>query len=765
MIKKLGLLGVLSFATLGAFMLFSPGKASASVVDCGTSNWGITTGNTSSDAGLIIHAQLSNGTEVNVSYRLVDVSSPNNYSIWRATNGTNSTNYSSLTRSTGSDFYTSSSGSTAHCDGYDVYGYGTSGSNGNRYALDCHQVTSGGSYTTATAYFQIQSVAAPAGHPYGSWSGDNATFTVTNGGNKTITLTWTDATVPVSGKVYDGANSVGIPSVRIVVCGISANNYTAADTTDSAGNWAVTIKKGNQFCVRLTQTSSTNATLLTPAGYDPNVDAFQRSEHSTANSYEQQSAGVSCYHDTSPVFGCDGYPSTSYSTANTTYDWDLGDANNFRFYKWVTVSGRLYNGATNAGFANVTIVSCGSNPSDTTDANGNWSIRVRQTTRFCVHPQVSGVAFSPGSGYTPVAVNAPTEHSTGVQYEYQVAAMNCYHDTSPPPGCQNPAQTGAASNNSDYYWDRAITSVSDTGYDIKYTPPNTPADTPPTVTITPNCGSRNAVINVNDPNGGTSTISYSIDGVAQPSQTTNSYTVNMSGYDQTVPHTINASSPGTPPSGGTVGAPVNAAPATYGQGSGGCVSPDSPPTITISPSCANKNAVITVNDPNGGTSTITYNIDGGSNQSQTANSITVNMSSYDQYKPHTINASSPGVPPSGGTVGPPVSSTATYGQGGARGCTDGVFTITPNGSTNLLPNQEDPTSVTFGATLTTVANPSYPPNAIPVTVFRDFYFVKYNTAVEIPLLLSTTTVTTADQPLATVTDRNGQSGQRYLRVW
>ncbi len=127
-----------------------------------------------------------------------------------------------------------------------------------------------------------------------------------------------------------------------------------------------------------------------------------------------------------------------------------------------TVSGRVYNATTNAGYPNVRLDLCHGQTAMTNGA-GNWAVGMAFNNSFCVR-YVSGVPVGVQGIFTP---NNNPEHKSDLTYEYQVAGNNCYHNG----GCDPSVRT----------WDRAA----DNGYDFYFTNPPAPAPTPPPPTPAP----------------------------------------------------------------------------------------------------------------------------------------------------------------------------------------------------------------------------------------------------------------------------------------
>lgn len=132
----------------------------------------------------------------------------------------------------------------------------------------------------------------------------------------------------------------------------------------------------------------------------------------------------------------------------------------------VTLSGRVYNLSTGAGYAGVNLSLCSAGTA-VTGANGNWQVTVDNGTYYCVR-LAGGVPNAPSG---PMVRNNP-EVGVKTSYENQQAGVNCYHN----PACPADQQP----------WDRPI----DGGLDFVYSnePPVAPvaAATPvPVVVATP----------------------------------------------------------------------------------------------------------------------------------------------------------------------------------------------------------------------------------------------------------------------------------------
>jgi hypothetical protein len=129
----------------------------------------------------------------------------------------------------------------------------------------------------------------------------------------------------------------------------------------------------------------------------------------------------------------------------------------------VTLSGRVYNSTTGAGYSGVRLDLCGAGAA-TTGASGNWSIVVPVGTAYCARV----VAGAPAGLSGPAVRNNP-EVGGRTSYEYQRAGENCYRN----PACDANLQQ----------WDRAV----DGGLDFAYgatvaaPPPAAPAATPASI--------------------------------------------------------------------------------------------------------------------------------------------------------------------------------------------------------------------------------------------------------------------------------------------
>ena len=127
-----------------------------------------------------------------------------------------------------------------------------------------------------------------------------------------------------------------------------------------------------------------------------------------------------------------------------------------------TVSGRVYNATSGVGYTNIHLDLCNSQTA-VTNATGNWSVAMTYYNGFCVR-YASG---APAGVVGPVAPNNQPEHAGFPSYEWQAAGLNCYHNYA---YCSGPATT----------WDRG-----DTGFDLYFTTPATPAPSPTPVPKTP----------------------------------------------------------------------------------------------------------------------------------------------------------------------------------------------------------------------------------------------------------------------------------------
>lgn len=117
----------------------------------------------------------------------------------------------------------------------------------------------------------------------------------------------------------------------------------------------------------------------------------------------------------------------------------------------ITVSGRVYNQTSGAGFGGATIDTCWFG-TKTTDSNGNFSFTAHRGDGFCIR-----ASPETRSGFNgPFLNNNATVDQTFKTYEHQVAGKNC-----PVEGCYTEANI----------WDRA----SDSGYDFRYQSVSSPS--------------------------------------------------------------------------------------------------------------------------------------------------------------------------------------------------------------------------------------------------------------------------------------------------
>jgi hypothetical protein len=131
-----------------------------------------------------------------------------------------------------------------------------------------------------------------------------------------------------------------------------------------------------------------------------------------------------------------------------------------------TITGRVFDGTTGTGLANVTLTSCQSPNGSVymvTNSSGVFSTTFPYQYRYCLR-YYSG---APANATGPVAVNNQVEHSGAATYEYQIAGYNCYHLTG----------TSACDANNQT-WDRSA----DSSFDFRFVVPATPT---PSATPTP----------------------------------------------------------------------------------------------------------------------------------------------------------------------------------------------------------------------------------------------------------------------------------------
>ena len=129
----------------------------------------------------------------------------------------------------------------------------------------------------------------------------------------------------------------------------------------------------------------------------------------------------------------------------------------------VTISGRVYNSSTGAGYPNVTLATCLSNPTQVTNSSGAFSFSFPQGTSYCI--RISSFPYSTTTLNGPTALHNNSANSTSGSYEFQRAGENCYQN--------------ASCNVNDRVYDRNFSSTTaDTSMDIAYANKPTPVPTP-----------------------------------------------------------------------------------------------------------------------------------------------------------------------------------------------------------------------------------------------------------------------------------------------
>jgi hypothetical protein len=171
---------------------------------------------------------------------------------------------------------------------------------------------------------------------------------------------------------------------------------------------------------------------------------------------------------------------------------------NVRAGMTTTVSGRVYNISSGAGYANVTVYFCNTNGTALTDATGAFHKEILQGSEFCARVSSFPYATAGLSGPKAVNNNAATIGNAETTYEYQVAGSNCFGS--------------AVCSANQQRWDRNFPSaLTDSGYDLVYrglpknplaaivpgahadtpAPPNAPGNFQATVS------GNNAIVNLN----------------------------------------------------------------------------------------------------------------------------------------------------------------------------------------------------------------------------------------------------------------------------
>ena len=194
--RSLKLIFAMLVAGVGFVTLIKPQSAAAA---CGPAqNYGVTGGSSDALAGLVVTVKVDGVLTDGITFKVASTDTYNGqptYSVVYTRNGWASYPgaQKSASFSSGSTFY--SMNAPCRATGLVVLGYGTSGSQGNGWTLDCKQVMAPGTGfyepVVRTSHFQLQNISNPAGKT-GAWSGTGtSTFTANNGNTTYVDLNFT----------------------------------------------------------------------------------------------------------------------------------------------------------------------------------------------------------------------------------------------------------------------------------------------------------------------------------------------------------------------------------------------------------------------------------------------------------------------------------------------------------------------------------------------------------------------------------------------
>ncbi len=332
------------------------------------------------------------------------------YSIWHMPNASyDGHSFNSFTFTTGSGGCGS---------GVVQLGYGTSSVAGNGYVMGCHEYINptgpSGGNNGKVAVWSLSGASAPGA---GSWTYPG-NFTMANGKNTVVTMTWNPAPVniTVSGYVHNSSGT-GLSGVVIAMC----NGSNPA--TDGAGNWSVVFPKGTGFCAvpnANPDTSKYNDPPSINGSYVPSGPLG--SSCNNPGRYDCQSAG-------NTVQGMDG--ANNY---NFTYNCKVVGCG----APLATISGRVYeNTGPKTGIGNVTVslptwsaASGAGILSTITQPDGSWSINIDSSLDFGAYVGNTG-------SRTNINPNPARYVDTpGLNGAYQTGVVGCWN-----PGqydCQHP---------------------------------------------------------------------------------------------------------------------------------------------------------------------------------------------------------------------------------------------------------------------------------------------------------------------------------------
>ncbi len=383
MVKKLQFLAVVGVGVVAGLTLFSPSKAAASCTN--QSAWGIHSGSSSSDAGLIIHTQYANASPTNVTVTLSDVSGGGSDSIWYAPNGTNTSHSSGHAFNTGETI--NCGGSSGQTNGYAVLGYGTAASQGDNYALDCHK---NHGTVSGTATFQISLPIPPGGQSGGSWSGSgvgmaNSTtsggFNVSNGFTTTLTFTWNDPAPPangtIQGRVFIDNNGNGVydSGEQYVQNGINCGSSYAtlgANVIISGVGTTQPNKCNPDPAYAMTVSAGTyNVSVGPPGGYNATTGA----QNVTVSSGGVGNAwfGIKQPVSTGPCTASLSGPSSVNTGQNFTLSW------NGSTYQQGSALATVQSGPAGSNFWGGSNMSIPGSLTGSESVAGTWTYKIRET--------------------------------------------------------------------------------------------------------------------------------------------------------------------------------------------------------------------------------------------------------------------------------------------------------------------------------------------------------------------------------------------------
>lgn len=288
--KKFNLKNILSsLFVLGVCLM--PGLVSAA---CDSNYWGINTHSSSSLGGLVVGTK-NNSTLQNM---VVEVGGTSSSVVKVNSDYSQGTGYSALSWSTGSTYYCAAQSSACSAVGYLVMGNGSSGSQGNAYALDCKNSSGGDN----TFYAKVTSANPTA---YGYWvytlSGHHSlvstenvnssinnrnpkvSFTVNNGYTAWVTFNWVPQSPPnytltvninpLNAATATGAGTYAPGSTATAGYRSVVSGYTFSGWTGDAGCGSAMTMNANHTCTAnfTASPASLSCSVLPQSGLAPLV--------------------------------------------------------------------------------------------------------------------------------------------------------------------------------------------------------------------------------------------------------------------------------------------------------------------------------------------------------------------------------------------------------------------------------------------------------------------------------------------------------------